>query len=151
MPDAFDPISGYDPANVTRSAIFEIEAPASMVWEILTDLPRYGEWNPFCVRAESTLEIGAPIHMYLTNFWNSEIKLNIEYVCANDPEKMLSWAWITRRNGPMRRGATRSSPRLGRTVAAMNPWTRSMATPVCMSCGSAASGSPRLSTARPRR
>src|SRR6202012_2469277 len=91
MPDAFDTISGYDPANVTRSAIFEIEAPASIVWEILTDLPRYGEWNPFCVRAESTLEVCAPIHMYLTNFWNSEIKLNIEYVCANDPEKMLSW------------------------------------------------------------
>jgi hypothetical protein len=91
MPDAFDKISGYDPANVTRSELFEIEAPASIVWEILTDLPKYGEWNPFCVRAESTLEIGAPIHMYLTNFWNDRVKLNIEYVCANDPEKMLSW------------------------------------------------------------
>ncbi len=91
MTDTFDPISGYDPANVARSETFEIEAPSSIVWEILTDLPRYCEWNPFCVRAESTLEIGAPIHMYLTNFWNDQINLNIEYVCANDPEKMLSW------------------------------------------------------------
>jgi hypothetical protein len=25
----------------------EIAAPASEVWRVLTDLPRYGEWNPF--------------------------------------------------------------------------------------------------------
>ena len=87
----FDPINGYDPANVARSEIVEIGAPAAIVWDILVDLPRYGEWNPFCVKAESTLEIGAPIHMTLTNFWNDALAVNIEYVCANEPEKLLSW------------------------------------------------------------
>jgi hypothetical protein len=91
MPDAFDPISGYDPANVVRSEIFEIDAPASVVWEILTDLPRYGEWNPFCIKAISTLEMGAPIEMHLTNFWNGEIAINIEYVWGYEPERLLSW------------------------------------------------------------
>jgi hypothetical protein len=92
MPDdTFHPITGYDPNNVVRSETVEIAAPASIVWEILTDLPRYGEWNPFCVRAESTLELGAPINMYLTNFWNDEIAHNVEYVCAFEPERLLSW------------------------------------------------------------
>jgi len=91
MSDAFDPITGYDPKNEVRSITVEIDAPASVVWEILTDLPRYGEWNPFCIKAESTLEIGAPIVMHLTNFWSQDIAINTEYVCANDPERMLSW------------------------------------------------------------
>ena len=88
---AFDPITGYNPENEVRSITVEIDAPASVVWEILTDLPRYGEWNPFCIKAESTLEIGAPIVMHLTNPWNRDIAINTEYVCANDPEHMLSW------------------------------------------------------------
>ncbi|MDB5396054.1 MAG: polyketide cyclase [Rhodospirillales bacterium] len=91
MPDNFDPITGFDPANVARSETVEINAPASLVWEILTDLPRYGEWNPFCVKAVSTLEIGAPIYMTLANFWNDQLALNIEYVCAVEPERVLSW------------------------------------------------------------
>jgi len=91
MSDSFDPITGYDPKNEVRSITVEIDAPASVVWEILTDLPRYGEWNPFCIKAESTLEIGAPIVMHLTNFWSQDIAINTEYVCANDPERMLSW------------------------------------------------------------
>ncbi|WP_216903065.1 SRPBCC domain-containing protein [Nocardia alni] len=41
----------------------EIDAPAATVWQVLTDFPRYGEWNPFCVAAETTLEPGAPIDM----------------------------------------------------------------------------------------
>ncbi len=27
----------------------DIEAPPETVWRILTDLERYGEWNPFVV------------------------------------------------------------------------------------------------------
>lgn len=40
-----------------------IDAPAELVWEVISDLPRYPEWNPFCLRCESTLEPGAPIDM----------------------------------------------------------------------------------------
>jgi len=91
MSDAIDPITGYNPENEVRSITVEIDAPVSVVWDILTDLPRYGEWNPFCIKAVSTLEIGAPIEMHLTNFWNGEIAINTEYVCANDTGRMLSW------------------------------------------------------------
>ncbi len=27
-----------------------IDAPADVVWSVMTDLPRYGEWNPFILR-----------------------------------------------------------------------------------------------------
>lgn len=41
----------------------EIQAPPELVWQVLTDLPRYGEWNPFCLVCESTLQPGDPIRM----------------------------------------------------------------------------------------
>lgn len=41
----------------------EIEAPADVVWQVLTDFAAYGEWNPFVVSAESALEVGAPMDM----------------------------------------------------------------------------------------
>ncbi len=82
----------YDSATTVRSETVEIEAPASLVWSVLTDLPRYGEWNPFCIAAESTLEIGAPMKMLLNSYTSpGQTYPNTEYVCANVVERMLSW------------------------------------------------------------
>ena len=82
----------YDPATTVRSNTVEIEAPASVVWGVLTDLPRYGEWNPFCIAAESTLELGAPMKMLLNSYTSpGQTYSNTEYVCANVAERMLSW------------------------------------------------------------
>jgi len=92
MDQSFDPKTGYDPANVARSARVEIDAPASIVWSVLTDLPRYGEWNPFCVKCVSTLEMGAPVHMTMANTWNPDERMEVvEYVCAIETERLLSW------------------------------------------------------------
>jgi hypothetical protein len=41
----------------------EISAPAEVVWEVISDLPRYGEWNPFCIEVRSTLKPGDTIDM----------------------------------------------------------------------------------------
>ncbi len=41
----------------------DVAAPAPTVWEVVTDLPRYPEWNPFVVACRSTLEPGMPITM----------------------------------------------------------------------------------------
>lgn len=43
--------------------VHEVAAPAELVWEVITDLARYGEWNPFVVAASSSLTVGAPIDM----------------------------------------------------------------------------------------
>jgi hypothetical protein len=82
----------YDPAQTVRSDTVTIDAPVSVVWEVLTDLPNYGTWNPYCFGAESTLEIGAPVHMQLNSYtMPGQIYPNVEYVCANVPERLLSW------------------------------------------------------------
>mgnify|MGYP001825684409 FL=1 len=39
----------------------EIEAPAEAVWEVLTGLDAYPEWNPFIVSAAGQIEVGATL------------------------------------------------------------------------------------------
>ena len=41
----------------------EIEAPLATVWEVIADLPAYGQWNPFVVACRSSLSVGDPITM----------------------------------------------------------------------------------------
>ncbi|MCY3793972.1 MAG: SRPBCC domain-containing protein, partial [Gammaproteobacteria bacterium] len=93
MTEDSDPKLAYNPDAVVVSETVVIEAPAAVVWEVLVDLPRYGEWNPFCFRCESTLEMGAPVVMKLNSYQgDGEVFDNCEYVCAFEPEKLLSWA-----------------------------------------------------------
>ncbi len=46
----------------------EINAPAGIVWEVITDLAAYPQWNPFCVECSSTLKPGDPIDMRVKLF-----------------------------------------------------------------------------------
>lgn len=41
----------------------EAAAPAATVWQVIVDLARYPEWNPFVVACRSTLVPGSPIDM----------------------------------------------------------------------------------------
>lgn len=87
-----DPHSGFDPEAVTVSDTVEIAAPARIIWEILCDMPRYNEWNPFCIRAQSTLKMGAAVDMTLVNYAvPGTLVPNCEYICALEPERQLSW------------------------------------------------------------
>lgn len=92
---AEDPVSGFDPDAVTVSETVDIAAPARVVWQVLTDMPRYNEWNPMCVRAESTLEMGAAVNMMLVNYVApGTLVPNCEFICAFDPERMISWEMV---------------------------------------------------------
>jgi len=51
------------PVSWTLEDTHEVEAPAERVWQVICDLPRYSEWNPFVVRCASTLVVGDPIDM----------------------------------------------------------------------------------------
>jgi len=89
-----DPLTALDPEAIVVSETVDINAPASLVWKILLDMPKYGDWNPFCVECESTLEMGAAVKMKLKSYVNCEPEFfeNTEYVCAFEPEKQISWA-----------------------------------------------------------
>ena len=69
----------------------EIEAPASLVWEVLVDLPRYGEWNRFNPRIESTLRLDDPVQMDCC-VPGTDRTLDIrETLCAIEPGRRLAW------------------------------------------------------------
>jgi hypothetical protein len=42
-------------------ASIEIDAPAERVWDVLSDLSRYVEWNPFITKAKGELIEGAKL------------------------------------------------------------------------------------------
>lgn len=41
----------------------EIDAPTERIWEILVDLDRYHEWNPFITNAKGRIAPGATFHV----------------------------------------------------------------------------------------
>ncbi|WP_216914826.1 SRPBCC domain-containing protein [Nocardia noduli] len=86
---------------VIDAAVY-IDAPADLVWQVITDLPRYGEWNPFVKRCESTLEPGAPIDMLVTVIGSAPRKQR-EWIRTNIPGRELSYSMK-----PVPAGALRS-------------------------------------------
>ena len=47
------------------SVVVEIEAPQAFVWDVLVDYARYPEWNPYTVRVDTRLEVGADVVLHL--------------------------------------------------------------------------------------
>ncbi len=73
-----------------RSEI-EIDASPEAVFDILTDLERYGEWNPFTPRIDSSLEIGAPVRMRVRLRDDERLMTQVETVTANERPHKLCW------------------------------------------------------------
>lgn len=68
----------------------EIHAPQQWVWSILIDLERYGEWNPFTYRVDSTLEIDAPVDLYVRMPIRGD-RVQTEYVRIVEFPSTLAW------------------------------------------------------------
>jgi hypothetical protein len=101
-----DPINGFNKDWLVVSDKVEISVPAQLIWDILIDLKNYNRWNPFCVMAESTLEMGAPVYMQLVSqTMPGELQPNLEYVCEKQEPNLLSWGakWVDEFPYPARR------------------------------------------------
>lgn len=67
----------------------DIDAPIEHVWQILVDLDRYGEWNPFTPKVETTLRIGDPIHLQV-RLVGERLTQRVEWITRNEPYT-LGW------------------------------------------------------------
>ena len=79
------------PANLVTSITVDIDAPASVVWEVLTDFPRYGEWNTFCVGLETTGRIGDFVYMQVRIPGTDTVIPVNEILVACESGRLLSW------------------------------------------------------------
>ncbi|MEV0293100.1 SRPBCC domain-containing protein [Nocardia sp. NPDC050710] len=75
---------------VIDAAVY-IDAPADLVWQVITDFPRYGEWNPFVPECKSSLVPGEPIDM-LVNVSGSGPRKQREWIRSHTPGRELSYS-----------------------------------------------------------
>ena len=75
--------------HVVSADPIDIHAPAEAVWSILVDVEKYGEWNPFSTRVDTTLEVGSPVDLYV-DMGLFKIK-QPELIQAVEPPEMLAW------------------------------------------------------------
>ncbi|MGW5310810.1 SRPBCC family protein [Nocardia thailandica] len=93
-------------------ATVEIDAPADIVWRVLTDFDRYGEWNPFVPECHSTLVPGAPIDMVVHLGGNTREQR--EFISTHTPGTEFSYTMK-----PVPLGTLHS--RRSHTVTALSP------------------------------
>ena len=71
------------------SKAMRIDAPAAVVWNVLTDAKSYGEWNPFTTRLETDFQVGSPIHLHIVmGPYSMDRK---EWVRTVEPPRRLEW------------------------------------------------------------
>ena len=75
---------------IVSSEKVAIAAPADLVWEVLTDFPRYGEWNEFCPSIEATLEIGSPVRMRVD--LGMGLQEQVEFITVIDAPRKITWS-----------------------------------------------------------
>jgi hypothetical protein len=77
------------------STMCEIEAPIETVWEILTDLDGYDDWNPFVVRAISSAggtSVGSLLDLTVRWHDGKTARSTEEVVQAQPPTEGARWS-----------------------------------------------------------
>ncbi len=121
-------------------ATLDIEAPAELVWSVITDFPRYGEWNPFLPACETTLKPGDPIDLQV-NLFASGPRPQREWMLTHTPGKEFSYSMKPAPLGALRSSARIPSRRLVPAAAATNRISRWAAgcSHWCADCSAASS------------
>jgi hypothetical protein len=68
----------------------DIQAPARKIWEVLTDLPRFAEWNPFIRAASGKPAVGAKVKVSVRP-WPALPLVFKPTVTVCDEDRELRW------------------------------------------------------------
>lgn len=86
------------------SAETVIDAPLQTVWQVLTDFPRYGEWNPFTPSLETDFRLGSPVAMKVRLVPGKKLMHQVEYMNVLEPGRRFAYGydlgcrWLLRAN-----------------------------------------------------
>ena len=67
-----------------------IEGTAGDVWQVLTDFPAYGSWNPGFEKAEGRAEVGQTLHITFALKGGRSMRMHPTVLVA-DPGRELRW------------------------------------------------------------
>jgi hypothetical protein len=68
-----------------------IDAPVAAVWRVLVDFARYPEWNPFILRVDGEVKVGASVP-YQFEFPRGLRLWATAHILVMDPQRELRWA-----------------------------------------------------------
>jgi hypothetical protein len=72
-------------------AEIDIQASAGKVWQVLTDLDQYHEWNPFLHHASGKAELGAKVDV---TFKSSSKDMTLHCIVTRvEPNRELRWKY----------------------------------------------------------
>ena len=69
----------------------DIAARPAIVWDVLTDLARYPEWNPFTPRVEGALAIGERVTLHVALIPGRPPKTQRQRILDVDRKRLLTW------------------------------------------------------------
>ncbi|MCO1659746.1 SRPBCC domain-containing protein [Pseudonocardia humida] len=67
-----------------------IPAPPMVVWQVLTDLDRYAEWNPFVLEASGTVAVGETLRVRIRPEGGKAMEFS-PTVTAAEPGRRFAW------------------------------------------------------------
>ncbi len=72
-----------------RTEPVEINAPIDVVWTVLTEVGKYGRWNPFTPQVRTDFSIGSPANL-LVRMGPAKFRIT-ESVCAFEKPRLIAW------------------------------------------------------------
>ena len=88
-----------------KSELVSIEASSDVVWQILTDIPRYSEWNPFTAKidgVEGELKLGDNLGLHVTMpKRGNRVQYEQVKIMQHDPSSSSNLAWGMKALSPL--------------------------------------------------
>jgi hypothetical protein len=74
----------------TIETFTDIDAPPEAVWEVITDFPRYSEWNPFITALRGEPELGARLRATFS-LAGRQPRTFTPIITILEPHRTLAW------------------------------------------------------------